>query len=74
MAVALAELIEGHDRRMVEAGRRLGLAQDAIGARGLDLLDRDLALEALVEGLVDRAHPAGADSLSDSEPPHYEFA
>ena len=54
VAVALAQLIERDDRWVVEASRRLGLAQDAIGARGLDLLDRDLALEALVEGLVDR--------------------
>ena len=57
VAVALAQLVQRDDRRVVEARRRLGLAQDAIGARGLDLLDRDLALEALVEGL-DRRCPS----------------
>ena len=72
--VAFAQLIKSDDRGMVEPRRRLSFAQDAVGTRGLDLLDRDLPLEALVKRLVDGAHPAGADSLSDPEPPHYEFA
>ncbi len=74
VAVPLSQLIKRHDRRMVQAGGRLGLSQHPVGTRGLDLLDRDLALQTLVEGLEDRAHAAGADSLSDPEPAHYEFA
>ena len=74
MTVPLPQLVKGHDRRVVEAGGCLRLAQHPVGSRGLDLLDRDLALQALVEGLEDRAHAAGADSLSDPEPAHYEFA
>ena len=62
VAGVLAELVEGDDRRVVEPRRRLGLAQDAVGIGGLDLLQRDLALEALVVGAVDGAHSARSRS------------
>ena len=58
---------------MVEAGGRLRLAQDAprVGAR--DLLHRDLALEALVEGPIDGAHAPRADPVEDPEASHDEL-
>ena len=60
-AVALrAELVQGHDAGVVEAGGRLRLAQDASRVRAGDLLDRDLALQPLVEGPVDGAHASRA--------------
>ncbi len=74
VAVALAQLIERDDRGMVQAGGSLRLAEDALRAGGLDLLDRDVALKALVESPKNGAHAAGADSLLDPEPPHNEFA
>src|SRR5690606_20156192 len=62
------------DRRVVEPRRRLRLAQHAFGPRPLDLLDRDLALEALVEGAVDDAHAARADSLEQAEALHHQLS
>ena len=50
VAVALPQLVERDDRRVVQAGRGLRLAQHPLGARVLDLLDRDVALKPLVEG------------------------
>ena len=59
---------------MVQAGGGLGLASDPgrIGAR--DLLHRHLALEPLVEGSVDGAHPTGADALQEPEAIHHYLA
>src|SRR5688500_16195019 len=73
MAVALSELIQRDDRRMVQPGGRLRRAQHPLGARVLDLLDGDGALKPLVEGAVDGAHPPGAESLLDPKPPHYRL-
>jgi hypothetical protein len=64
-----AELVESHDRRMVEAGGGLRLAHDAIGVAGGNLLDGDLAPQAFIQRAIDRSHPARADALEDPEPP-----
>ena len=73
-AVAVdAHLIQGHDPGMVEAGGGLGLAHDAVRVPDHDLLDGDVALQALVEGAVDRAHPARADALAHAEPVHHQL-
>ena len=74
VAIPLAQLVQRDDRRVVQPRGGLSLTQDAFRARGLDLLDRDIALKPLVEGAKHGAHPAGADSLSDPEPPHNQFA
>ena len=53
-------LVQGHDPRMRQAGRRSGLALEAAAGdplAGHDL-DRDIALQTLVPG-----HPDGADRL-----------
>ena len=56
-AVALPQLVQRHDAGMVEPRRRLGLAQHPPSGApaGLDHLDRDGALETLVEAAVDGA-------------------
>ncbi len=72
-SIALAELVERDDRRMVEARGGLSLAQDAVGIRGEDLLEGDLALQALVKGPVHRAHPPGADPLDHPESAHHQL-
>ena len=69
-AVLLAHLVEGDDAGMVEARRRLRLAQHAAAAgsaAGVDRLDRDRALQAAVPGLVDGAEAAAADAALDQE-------
>src|SRR2546423_8781779 len=58
---------------MVEAGDRLGLAQDAAGVGAGYLLDRHLALEALVERPVDRSHAPRSNPVDDAEPFHHEL-
>jgi len=73
-AALLAELVEGDDAGMVEAGRRVRLAKDAAGSIALDRLDRDGAAEALVPGAVDGPVAAPADPLTDREPPKYPLA
>jgi hypothetical protein len=70
VAIALAELVERHDRGVVQTCGRLRFTQDAVGAGAFDLLDGDGALEPFVKGAVDGAHSAGADSLLDPEPSH----
>jgi hypothetical protein len=69
VAVFFADLIEGHDPRVVEAGGGLGLAQhpSLLGAAGVDRLDRDRPLEPAVPGLIDDAEPATADPALDQE-------
>jgi hypothetical protein len=72
-AALLAELVQGHDPRVIQASDGLGLAQDAIGVGRGDLLDRDLALEALVEGAVDGSHAPRADPVEEPESLHHEL-
>ena len=72
MAGVLSELVEGHDRRVVESGGRLGLAQDPVRVRIGELLQRHLALEPLVVGSIDGSHPAGADPLDHAETVHHQ--
>jgi len=62
------------DARMGRRGERQGLALEALGEgriRGQvrqEHLDRDVALKAQVEGLVDGGHPADADRRIDPVP------
>ena len=71
--VALAELVERDDRRVVEPRRGLRLAQHPGGVERVDLLERDLALEPLVEGPVDGAHAPGADPLDHPKATHHQL-
>ena len=59
---------------MVEPGSGMRLAQDPLGLRAGDLLDRHVALEAFVERPVYGAHPPRADPLEDPEALHHQFA
>ena len=67
------DLVDRHDVRVVEAGRRLGLEEEPppLGLRGeragLDDLQRDDAVEAPLAGLVDDAHAAPRDLLQQLE-------
>ena len=69
-AVLLAELVEGDDAGVVEAGGGLRLAHDPLPGllARLDHLDRDVALEAGVPGPVDGAEAAAAELALDLEP------
>ena len=68
-----ADVVDGDDIGVGEAGHRLGLAQESGGAGGfavagsaaVDELDGDLAVELGVVGGVDDAHAAGAEALED---------
>jgi hypothetical protein len=63
---SIAELVDRDDVRVLEAGRRPGLAEEAFPHPGLrqDVrqhgLEGDDAVEDRVPGLVDRAHPTAA--------------
>jgi hypothetical protein len=63
--LVLPQLVQGDDPRVVQPRRHPRLARravrDGVAAVGLDDLDRDLALELLVEGQPDHAEPAGAE-------------
>ena len=70
-AVLISRLVDGDDVRMVERGRDLRLAEEALaealvlGELGRDDLERDLAPETLLLGTVDGAHPPSADERFD---------
>ncbi len=48
-------------RLALEAGERVGVARELLG----EDLDRDLAVEAVVAGAVDLAHPPGPQRRED---------
>ena len=70
----LAQLEDGDDVGVLQARRRLRLdleAAAAVGveaALGMEGLDRDLALERLVEAAVDHAHAPAPDAAGDQVP------
>jgi hypothetical protein len=70
-SAVLAQLVDGDDVRVLEAGGCLGLDLEpapAVGVEGplrVEGLDRDLALERLVEAAVHHPHPAAADAARD---------
>ncbi len=66
-AVVAAQLVEGDDPRMVEAGGGVGLAEDPAGCVALDRLDSDPAAQALVPGAVHGPVAAGSEALADRE-------
>ena len=72
LAVGLANLVNRADVRMVEArgGPRLtdqaGTRGRIVEARRREHLDRHVAVEPLVAGAIDLAHPAGANLPDDS--------
>ncbi len=70
--LAVGALVEDrHDVAVVELGRGLGLALEALGERGVVAeavvhdLDGHLATESLIGGLEDAGHPAARDALAD---------
>ncbi len=70
----LAGLVDRDDVRVVDRGRELRLAQEAVAERfvlgevGGEELERDVALQALVLGQVDDAHAAAAEQGLDAVP------
>src|SRR5215211_1910154 len=69
-----AHLEEGHDPGVVEARGGLRLAHDAVGVPDHHLLDSHVALQALVEGAIDRPHAPRTDPLGQAESIHHHFA
>ena len=69
LALVLAHLVDWHDLRMVQVGRRLRLGAEPLHftarreASGQDHLERDQAVERHLPGLVDDPHPAPRDLL-----------
>ena len=76
LAVLVAHGVDGHDVRMVEAGRGAGLEEEALhdGARAgvlaVDDLERHLAPELGVPGQVHLTHAASPDEAHDPEVVH----
>ena len=77
LAVVLAELVHGHDVRVVELSRRLRLAHESrpkhvflIQGRG-DELDRHVAVQHRVVTSVDGAHRAAAQPVDDRVLPDF---
>ena len=70
-AVDLAEVVDADDVRVVEVGLDLGLATEpraegrVLAQVAREDLDRDAAVEPLLDREVDTAHPAAADLLDD---------
>ena len=74
--VVLADGVDRHDVRVVEASRDSRLEHEAIEGLlvhqggGADELERDLPAELDVTGEVDVAHPASTEEADDSEAVH----
>jgi hypothetical protein len=71
-AIVLADRVEGHDVRVVEARGRAGLLEETLDAmdlhdRALDELQRDPAAERDVLREVDLAHRPLAEEAADPE-------
>ena len=71
--IQLEHLVDGADVGVVEPRGRACLVQQladrrVIGARGSDELDRDVAIELDVVGLVDFAHPSRSERSRDLVP------
>src|SRR6516162_4678859 len=68
-----ADLVDGYDVGMSQAGRRAGFGQEALESHrflkkiGEKHLKRYHSVEADLPGLVDHAHPAAADFLQDGK-------
>ena len=73
MPVVLAQLVERDDGGVVEASRCLRLAHHPVGIGGPQLLHRNLALQALIEGPIDGSHAPGADALEEPEAVHHKL-
>ncbi len=71
IAAGLAEVVDGDDVRVVEAGQGLGLAGEALGEGGVgaalggEELEGDEAAEGFLAGLVNHAHAAAAEAGKD---------
>ncbi len=71
-AVGLARLEDGDDVRVINGRRGPGLTDEALPERaverepGCEDLQRDVAVQADVQGTVDDRHPAPADLLLDA--------
>ena len=71
LALVLADLVDRHDARMVEVGRRLGLGVEPLDVglvgelAGEDHLERDGPVEADLPRLEDDAHAAAGELADD---------
>ena len=72
LAIGFADFVNGADVRMVQRGDRARLAHESrprarvIEAVRRKELDRDVAMQVLVLGAIDLAHPASAQSVDDA--------
>ena len=72
LAVPFADVVHRGDVGMVEGAGGLRLAQEAgacvrvLRDRRRQKLERDLAMQALVFGKIDDAHPTGTDGFEDA--------
>jgi len=69
-AIDLANLVDGHDVRVLKSAGRARLAVEALQGAGilghaLGHLERDLAAELRIVGQVDRAHAAATEQLQN---------
>ncbi len=75
VTLMLARVVDRHDVRVVEAGRRPRLALEAgdeivvVGQLGQQELHRDRSTEDLIDGLVDLGHLGPADPALEPVPP-----
>ena len=70
LPVVLADLVDGHDVRMLQMGDRLGFGPEPLHHLGLGQLpggehqlDGDDAVQAFLVGLIDNAHAAARDDF-----------
>jgi hypothetical protein len=72
--VVLAGVVDGHDRRVVQARRRLRFATEPIeeggiaGKIGSQQLDRHISAETPIAPAMDLGHTAIADELTELVP------
>jgi hypothetical protein len=70
-ALGFADLVDGHDVRVLQLGRGLSLAVEALDEARfaqqlrMEHLQRQLAFQREVAGPIDGAEAAGADDLED---------
>jgi hypothetical protein len=77
VTLVFCDFVNGADVRVVQRGCRAGLLSEALQCVGIarqflgENLQRDVALQLQVLGLVNHPHPAAAEDLQDSVVGHF---